>query len=239
MPDTARLPERRSVRAERSLASWHRQVEARLHALELRSGRGASVFADFTERDVKIPDPLAGTECYVLDSGTDNDFGTPLPMKCRYDGSGWLGYHDHWAAYSPAFTNMTAGSGATHEGRFMRLGMRMLIKWSVVFGTGGGVTGSGPAISLPTDFLDDTGDAGSGLGWGLGFMRDVSASGNNAYIHGVPTAPNLLTLQYLIVSTSIAVRNASITATVPFDSTDGDSLRLWAEYTIHPDDVYV
>lgn len=80
-----------------------------------------------------------------------------------------------WQAFTPAWANVTVGTGGTSAGRFSQVGQTVTVQLQLVLGTGGNVTG-GLTLDLPrTPNVSLILNANSMLMVGVAGARDASA----------------------------------------------------------------
>lgn len=99
------------------------------------------VVANSTARDA-ITSPIAGMTVYRQD----------LNLTETYNGTSWEGA---WTAVTPAFTNLTVGSG-TSSGRYKKVGRLVTYQGYWAFGAGSAV-GTNPALTLPVTSISYVG----------------------------------------------------------------------------------
>jgi hypothetical protein len=127
-----------------------------------------------------------------------------------------------WTAFTPTWTNVTLGTGPTHESAYMNAGNLYIVRYSLTLGTGGALTGA-PQASLPagasfdgqySDFMR--------IGWG----SFVDASPVSAFIcHMSPVSGDFSKVQFNLNNTAgTYLTGAVASATVPWTWASGDQI---------------
>ena len=158
-------------------------------------------FTNGTARDDALPTPLEGRTCYLTAS---DHFQV-------YNGSAWVTSDIGWNAWTPTFTNLTQGTGATLAAFYARINKTIVAQVYVTMGTSPTVGGQF-SISLPVDIASSTrsGTIGTCL------MRD--AGGGVSYlgsVFGTGSAPSVARMQ-TIGTAGASATLSSQTASNPF-----------------------
>ena len=159
------------------------------------------VFTNAAARTAAIPTPTEGMVTYL----TGNDH------FAVYSGTEWVTWDLAWQAWTPTFTNLTQGTGATTSAFYARMGKTVVAQVYVTMGTTPTVGGQF-SISLPVDIAsaNRSGSIGTCL------MRD--AGGAVSYLGSVlatGSAPSVVRMQTIGTAGATATLSSQ-TATNPF-----------------------
>jgi hypothetical protein len=158
-------------------------------------------FTNSTARDAALPTPLEGMVCYLTAS---DHFQV-------YNSSAWITFDIAWNAWTPTFTNLTQGTGATLSAFYARIGKTIVAQVYVTMGTGPTVGGQF-SISLPVDHANSN-RSGS---IGTCVMRDATAGVSYlGSVFATGSAPGVARMQTITTSGASATL-ASQTASNPF-----------------------
>jgi len=159
------------------------------------------VFTNAAARDADLPTPNEGMVVYL--TGSDH-FQV-------YNGSAWVTFDIGWNAWTPTFTNLTQGTGATTSAFYSRIGKTVVAQVYVTMGTTPTVGGQF-SISLPVDHANSN-RSGS---IGTCVMRDAGAGVSYlGSVFATSSAPSVARMQTIGVSGSTATLSSQ-TATNPF-----------------------
>ena len=149
-------------------------------------------FTNAAARDAALPTPLEGMVCYLTAS---DHFQV-------YNGSAWVSFDITWNAWTPTFTNLAQGTGATTSAFYARIGKTIVAQVYVTMGTGPTVGGQF-SISLPVDHANSNRsasigqcvmrDAGAGVSY-LGSVFATSSAPSVARMQTIGTAGATATL---------------------------------------------
>jgi len=158
-------------------------------------------FTNSTARDAALPTPLEGMVCYLTAS---DHFQV-------YNGSAWVTFDIAWNAWTPTFTNLTQGSGATTSAFYARVGKTIVAQVYVTMGTSPTVGGQF-SISLPVDHANSN-RSGS---IGTCVMRDAGAGVSYlGSVFATSSAPSVARMQTITTSGASATLSSQ-TASNPF-----------------------
>jgi hypothetical protein len=158
-------------------------------------------FTNSTARDAALPTPLEGMVCYLTAS---DHFQV-------YSGSAWVTFDIAWNAWTPTFTNLTQGTGATTSAFYARIGKTVVAQVYVTMGTTPTVGGQF-SISLPVDHANSNRSGSIGTcvmrdaGAGVSYLGSVFATGS---------APSVARMQTIGTAGATATLSSQ-TATNPF-----------------------
>lgn len=156
-------------------------------------------FATTAERDAAITSPAEGQFCYVADQ--DAFF--------VYNGS-WIGYDNTWKSWTPTWTNVTKGTGATETYAYMRLGKLVIAHGSLTLGTSGAVSGS-VTVTMPIA----TSTSSISTTAGAAFFFDTSASATFQGTVDIASNSSTATIRASDSSTTYLSRT-NLSSTIPF-----------------------
>jgi hypothetical protein len=124
------------------------------------------------------------------------------------------GFGGVWSTWSPTLTNVTLGTGSTVVARYLQIGKLVLCQLQIILGTTADVTGTF-TVSLPV-----TARSLQPSIWGGGVALDASvgATGHRGVFCLVGASTSVLTF--------VASTGGTVNASVPFDWTDSDQLRV-------------
>lgn len=132
------------------------------------------------------------------------------------------GINDAWTSFTPSWTNLTPGTGATNSGRYKQIGKILFFVVSVTLGTSPTV-GSNPVLSLPvaksSSFNANT---------PIGISRYYDVSPGAIYLGQITAAGNLT----VYGSAGTYVNEAFPSSTIPFTWAAGDALWLSGFYEV-------
>ena len=121
-----------------------------------------------------------------------------------------------WGDWTPSYTNLTLGAGASENARFVINGGLVTLHWSVILGTS--PTVGDVRVSLPVTAAG-TYELAADI---LGSIRLIDATGENLGGHArIQTAT---TFRLLAVSTTGVA--SVMSATVPFTWAEGDKMSV-------------
>jgi hypothetical protein len=159
------------------------------------------VFTNSTARDAALTSPNEGMVVYLTAS---DHFQV-------YNGSAWVTFDIAWNAWTPTFTNLTQGAGATTSAYYARIGKTVVAQVYVTMGTTPTVGGQF-SISLPVDIASSlrTGTIGTCV------MRDAGASVSYlGSVFATSSAPSVARMQTIGTAGATATLSSQ-TATNPF-----------------------
>jgi hypothetical protein len=159
------------------------------------------VFTNSAARDAALTSPNEGMVVYLTAS---DHFQV-------YNGSAWVTFDIAWNAWTPTFTNLTQGSGATTSAYYARIGKTIVAQVYVTMGTTPTVGGQF-SISLPVDIASSlrTGTIGTCV------MRDAGASVSYlGSVFATSSAPSVARMQTIGTAGATATLSSQ-TATNPF-----------------------
>jgi hypothetical protein len=159
------------------------------------------VFTNAAARDAALVTPNEGMVVYL----TANDHFQV------YNGSAWVTFDIGWQAWTPTFTNLTQGAGATTSAFYARIGKTIVAQVYVSMGTTPTVGGQF-SISLPVDIASSlrTGTIGTCV------MRDATASVSYlGSVFATSSAPSVARMQTIGTAGATATLSSQ-TAASPF-----------------------
>ena len=127
-----------------------------------------------------------------------------------------------WTAFTPSFSGVTAGTGASNTGQYCLLNQILFIRTKYVLGTGGSFTA--PTLTLPASKVATGSPTQS---YASGFQAVIIDLFANAY----PLSVNLAstsTINFLVQTASgtYVTQNTAVSATIPFTSGTSDILEI-------------
>ena len=128
-----------------------------------------------------------------------------------------------WTSFTPSWTNVTLGSGATNTGAYLQAGKTIIVRAFFVLGSGGDVTGA-ITMTLPNSTTYKSAYDANWLFLSDSIFRDESATTN--FTGAVRPGSTNTTVTFTVNATSgtFAATNTAA-ATVPFDWVATDALR--------------
>lgn len=159
------------------------------------------VFTNGAARDAALPTPNHGMVVYL----------TASDHFQAYNGSAWVTFDIGWNAWTPTFTNLTQGTGATTSAFYARIGKTVVAQVYVTMGTSPTVGGQF-SISLPVDHANSnrSGSIGSCV------MRDAGAGVSYlGSVFATSSAPSVARMQTIGTAGATATLSSQ-TATNPF-----------------------
>lgn len=158
-------------------------------------------FTNASDRNTALPTPTEGMVVYL--TATDH-FQV-------YSGTEWVTFDIAWNAWTPTFTNLTQGTGATTSAFYARIGKTVVAQVYVTMGTTPTVSGQF-SISLPIDVAsaNRSGSIGTCVmrdaGGAVSYMGSVLATGS---------APSVARMQTIGTAGATATLSSQ-SATNPF-----------------------
>jgi len=159
------------------------------------------VFTNSAARDAALTAPSAGMFAYLED----------VDHYTIYEGAAWVKFDVIWNAWTPTFTNLTQGAGATTSAYYARIGKTIVAQVYVTMGTTPTVGGQF-SVSLPVDIASSqrTGTIGTCV------MRDATASVSYlGSVFATSSAPSVARMQTIGTAGATATLSSQ-TATNPF-----------------------
>lgn len=159
-----------------------------------------------------VVDPYTGQLVYDLTDAeiqayTGSSFQAAVPMGA-------------WTSFTPSWTNLTPGSGATTVAKYRRSGRAIDLRVRVTLGTS--PTVGDVRLTAPVTIASDYGSVMERLG--VGFATDANGSQHNVTVRY--EGSNTLRIIYF-TSTNVA---AALSASAPFTWVQGDTLAFNARY---------
>jgi len=127
-----------------------------------------------------------------------------------------------WTSFTPSFSGVTAGTGASNTGQYCELNKILFIRTKYVLGTGGSFTA--PTLTLPASKVATGSPTQS---YASGFQAVIVDLFANAYPLSVNLA-STTTINFLVQTASgtYVTQNTAVSATVPFTSGTSDILEI-------------
>lgn len=123
-----------------------------------------------------------------------------------------------WTSFTPSWTGLTVGTGATNTGFYCQIGKTIHLRVSVTLGTSPSVSGTPPVLTLPVSIKES----------GVFFIGTATYSSSNTYI-GYIDGFGALRIQNVSGTYPYL---ANVTSTTPFTWATGDKIFIYSTYEI-------